>query len=210
MITVLQQIASHPLLVQEEFLELPESVLAELEQIYATGRRLNMKQELRLLQDHYGLNRASGTGRAYGEFPTWKKYHEALENSQENAQENIAKPCEGCGTSATSQCMPCGHAVCATCSKELEENEIEEIASTCRGCGSVVSGLENITEDEDATLAHALGSKKKKKRPNPWWPTLPGLPMPSSKGLAVKLKVLEWLHAEPNVKIVVFTQYVGM
>jgi hypothetical protein len=180
-----------------------------------------MKEEQRLLQARYEFDAASGIGRAYGAFPPWTKYGEALEESQKNGQQAALRPCEGCGNSpATDQCLPCRHIMCAPCARDVEENLKDEIPGSCSSCANDVSGLVSIPDDDEiddsndnngSTPGDTLPVKRKKKtKPNPWWPTLPGLPMPSSKGLAVKLKVLEWLHADPNVKIVIFTQYLGM
>lgn len=204
---------SHTLLLQKEFWELPASTLKELEKIYNEERRKAMSDIIPGLQSRYRIDPGSGLGRTYGDYPPWTRFADALEksrNGNQNAQKERTDPCEGCGESPSiAQCEPCGHLVCESCHDDLEQGIREDFPGRCGECNKQVDGLVDIMDEADDDDEDENGGTKSKKRPVPWWPTLPGPPMPSTKAMAVKLKVLDWLHKDKSVKIVIFTSYLG-
>lgn len=53
-------------------------------------------------------------------------------------------------------------------------------------------------------------SKKKKQEEQIDWLGLQGPVLPSSKTLAVKAQILEWLAQDPDTKIIIYTQWIPM
>jgi hypothetical protein len=95
------------------------------------------------------------------------------------------------------------------CASEVREVLTEGRPIVCRSCDSQVLDQEAITNTNDEGI-RLREQKKSGQTGEHWWPKLGGLPWPSSKTLVVKLKLLEWLNKDPLVKIVIFTQYLGM
>jgi hypothetical protein len=212
MITSLQQLTTLPALVQNDVSELSDSVLSRVVKTYEEERKKNPKEELKRLQAHYEINPSSGVGRSYGQYPPWAKYQGALDATRDESRIISTSPCDGCGQPpAESRCLPCRHLLCRMCAEEVEATIGDHVFSGCRECDAEVLRIEKLDHQQ---LTPSIQPRKKKRGKagagEHWWPKLGGLPMPSHKGMVVKLKLLEWLHEDPTVKIVAFAQYLGV
>lgn len=210
----MQKLAVHPILAQEEIAELPKSTREKLFKLYEQEKKKNAKDELRRLQVHYGIDPACGIGRTYGEYPSFDRYKRALESGQSEARPVSAEPCCVCGqTPATARSYPCDHNYCAACADDLRDSaDNDGILGACADCDTSISRFDDVHEGS-ATLNNVQERRKGKKKQIPaehYWPKQRGLPWPSEKCKALKLKVLEWIWKKPNVKVVIFTHYLGM
>jgi hypothetical protein len=209
---VQQQAIVSLLLVQHEFTEFPESTLHRLETVYERQRAKDYKQELQRLKAIYKLNPESGTGGLYGKFPRWKNYRVALEKARTVAPLTSDKPCNSCGEiPSINQCEPCKHIFCKTCTAEFESEFDSDAIGNCIICNVEVDKFVSVDGDEDES-SDDVGKETNKREipPECCWASLDGIPPPSSKGIAAKLQILDWLHEDPSVKIVLFTQFLDM
>jgi SNF2 family DNA or RNA helicase len=119
--------------------------------------------------------------------------------------------CEGCimtlSESAALSDQSC--ATCMACGSRFSHSEpYEEDTSRQRGPTKPTSGVfDEINNDEDS---EDQGGRKKKRDKWAWIRSQPADILPSAKTTAVKAQILNWIEENPKVKVIVFTQWIGM
>lgn len=205
--------AVHPLLVQDEIAELPKSIRDRIEELYNEERETDYEEELQRLQQYYGIDPACGLGASYGEHPPFTKYKVALKEGQNAPKSLVNKKCAKCGHAPVdTRCKPCNHFICKTCIDELPARPRQGVIGQCRPCKAAITHLQDIEED-DSFQDEASWPGKNRKRQIPakyQWAKQGGQQWTSSKTKAVKLKVVSYIAEDPEVKVVIFTQYLGM
>jgi hypothetical protein len=122
----------------------------------------------------------------------------------------------------------CGHLICeepCRSNLDIEAAENDSPHPPCKVCGITPSAIHPCEVDEDDPLeAVAQGtrsrSKKKKEKErkrlsredinSDWLGSLGDDVLPSAKTIAVKSQIMNWLKENPNVKIIVYTQFLAM
>lgn len=118
--------------------------------------------------------------------------------------------------------MPCEHLYCKECITVMlyEASQDKAAGASCVECGKAFEGTEPCVGFEQAAfnIDSPVFSAQERKRKNSTdvegnelgWLTLPGPPLPSTKTRAVKAQLLNWFEEDPGVKVIVFTQFLGM
>ncbi|KXT07965.1 hypothetical protein AC579_8596 [Pseudocercospora musae] len=117
----------------------------------------------------------------------------------------------------------CFHIYCLHCLHDLQHHAAERNrnCATCTECGSEYTSVEPCQvgpmEIPQSSVHHTPSSinfdqtsttgKKKRKREEADWVGLTGEILPSTKTMAVKAQILNWLQENPRVKIIVYTQF---
>ena len=105
----------------------------------------------------------------------------------------------------------------------MEAAEKGKCHMSCKACGTTPERLHrcNLDEEEDVeTVAQSTRSQTKKK--NNQQKSIPGqesieehwistsIVLPSAKTVAIKAQILNWIEKNPQVKIIVYTQFLAM
>ncbi|OCL08694.1 hypothetical protein AOQ84DRAFT_35896 [Glonium stellatum] len=125
----------------------------------------------------------------------------------------------------------CHHIYCRECLEnlQLEAAERERDAASCLVCGNTFTFCQKCDEDPEnpesqdldgpqngsSNVAKKKGKKGQRVRPEKEtisndWIELNGSVLPSAKTLAIKAQILNWMAEDPNVKIIVYTQFLAM
>lgn len=82
-------------------------------------------------------------------------------------------------------------------------------ATRCQDSLEKFSGAyDNITDSTEGEKLSLTGKSKKSTMQS--WATMRGEVLPSVKTVAVKCQILEWLEEDPNVKIIIYSQWIPM
>ena len=208
MINGLRRIATHPLLVQAEFEKFDQARIDSLQEIYNKIAAVDYRTHLTDQQQLHGLDLASGPGRGYGYWPPLTRYLSVLVTRK---SEHVIKNrlCDACSYAVvTSQVNSCAHVLCATCMNDTKAMRF------CIICGKPadeirVADATGILESINGSVSQAK-LKESQRDSSKDWLRLPGVPMPSTKTIALKLQILDWLEEQPDAKIIVFTQFRDM
>jgi hypothetical protein len=205
----------HPILLQREFLSFDEETLDELEGIYNSMKRRNVRRDFISLQKELSLPLTQGHGLNYARYPSFDRFRQALKLNTEHAAIS-SRPCHSCGdTPVISQVNACGHFLCKVCTDDARASAE---CTSCNGEAVEISTagddeLDLEEEDEDYDLASPANTKEttKSKSKEPTmaqdWLCFKGLAMPSTKFRAAKLKILQWLSEDRDTKIIIFTHW---
>lgn len=123
----------------------------------------------------------------------------------------------------------CGHLICGgECMEKtwLAQAEVDSSLPPCGNCGRIPTCIQPCEEDDSddeggpvATGTRAQRAKKgannKKKAkqddiPQTWLDNIGADILPSAKTIAVKAQILNWRKENPDVKIIVYTQFLPM
>ena len=130
----------------------------------------------------------------------------------------------------------CHHIYCESCLTFLLESAAfaDESSATCLACNvkflhsekydeesmrkrkspaKLGLGIFDAEEDNDESNSNENESGKKKKKKYDRWAWIKSQPvdiLPSAKTTAVKAQILNWIDENPKVKVIVFTQWIGM
>ena len=127
----------------------------------------------------------------------------------------------------------CFHIYCYTCIEELQHYAARngKESATCTECGVDYTGVEpcqlgndlgydeSVAASDTASNASSSPPRGNKKRGRPSkkaladdmagtdWIGLKGEVLPSTKTIACKAQILEWIEADPTCKIIIYTQF---
>lgn len=118
----------------------------------------------------------------------------------------------------------CHHLYCMKCleNMQIEAAENEQDHAMCRDCGKAFYHSHPVNADSDddsqAGPSGPTTRSRAKKAPEPEkedlrgdWLNLGGQNvLPSAKTIAIKAQVLNWVQENPNVKIIIYTQFLAM
>lgn len=162
--------------------------------------------------DDSHIGGAFGLKTNYGEFLTTLREAAAQEEEEEPIEcalcFKVAKdPVDG----------GCGHSFCNKCLQEITHVTPKGTVLRCIRCKKDVYGTtKNATSTQfNTSFANAFVTDEGKKKVNvkaviDTWVDAEGLMLPSAKTLAFKAQVLNWLQNEPNLKIIVYSQFITM
>jgi SNF2 family DNA or RNA helicase len=167
-------------------------------------------------------------GGSHGLTYNFGQYLESLRNSE--AYEAICERtlCSGCRQPPLDPFVTaCFHVYCATCLYELQTSSARRGLDRhrCTECGvtlyyddakacqeilepyiSAHENLANSSQDGFGTRSKAI--KEKSGMEN--WTQMRGPILPSAKTIALKARILSWIEEDPDVKIIVFSQFLPM
>ena len=164
------------------------------------------------------------TGGAFGTAFKFRKYLRKLQANGQWEEINKRSFCHKCRMPAEEPhlAIPCEHLYCKECLTVMLCNAAKdgENRSSCVECGTVFERAEPCLGFEEAAFnidSPAVGPMDKRHKSSSeaggndlGWLTLPGPPLPSTKTRAVKAQLLNWFAQDPSVKVIVFTQFLGM
>lgn len=209
----LRQSNLHPIIIQKEFKTFEPEILDQLENDYAEMAQRDSQQEYIDIQAKIGMAPTQSFGQGYGTYPLFRRYREALENSK-NTVTVSGERCHMCqGGDAAGQLLPCKHCLCSAC---LEDAQASKNCLLCKADIIDVRTAERTSTDQDQdTGVRPVGCSKSRRRkevndflPQHDWLKLKGTTFPSTKCRVAKLKILQWLSEDQEVKIVIFTHWI--
>ncbi|KAJ4379678.1 hypothetical protein N0V86_004860 [Didymella sp. IMI 355093] len=175
---------------------------------------------------HRGAER-NKSGKAFGKSYDFKPYVNSLTTGDAWEQKKEKAKCGECGKRPYKPWKTaCGHLICSEpCYEEVMNTAAEEgkTNATCKACGQTFFDCIPCDEEDDdiptgrGTRSRAAAKEKKKKDRFDRediaddWLSLGGEDvLPSAKTLAIKAQVLNWIRENPNVKIIIYTQFLAM
>ncbi|KAL6710401.1 hypothetical protein ACN47E_009347 [Coniothyrium glycines] len=169
------------------------------------------------------------SGGQFGKMYNFKPFLAGLNTGESWEKAKRKARCSECGKQPTQPWMTsCGHLICAEpCLEKIDleaaENGVEN--AVCKACGVTPRYRFECDPDDDDLpehVAHGTRAKNKKKQEkqrkrqdrediHPDWLAAAGDDvLPSAKTIAVKAQILNWITENPNVKIIVYTQFLAM
>jgi len=183
-------------------------------------------------------NVATMTGKKFGKEFDFKPYLQSLTMGDSYNRMRKNAKCGSCENVAVDPWVTsCHHVYCADCIEQLnvEAAETEKEHSNCKVCGQYFHYSQRCRdrEQEDGDEIEELegytggvfrntrskakeGPVKERFRPEREelkqnWLSLGGRNvLPSAKTIAIKAQVLNWIQENPNVKIIIYTQFLAM
>jgi hypothetical protein len=172
---------------------------------------------------------AGGSGKAFGKDYNFKPFLASLKTGESWEKAKKKATCSYCDqTPKTPWISSCQHFICGeTCLEAmyLAAAELQQDYVACKTCGVIPISYEQVEDDEaDALDGVAQGTRSKAgkkaarqraRRDNDDisedWLSLAGAEvLPSAKTLAIKAQILNWWKEDPNVKIIIYTQFLAM
>ncbi|EUC50623.1 hypothetical protein COCMIDRAFT_67310, partial [Bipolaris oryzae ATCC 44560] len=173
-----------------------------------------------------------GAGGEFGRYYNFGPFLSSLQKGESWERAKEKTKCSTCGNKPRQPMIQsCGHFICAEpCYSEacVESAEQGQENRACNSCGKIPSyvhafEVEADPEDGPASGTRSNNNKKKKKKkgkgrkrpyheviPNDWLASLNDQVLPSAKTIAVKSQIMNWIKENPNVKIIVYTQFLAM
>ncbi|KAM3424545.1 hypothetical protein BST61_g6541 [Cercospora zeina] len=165
-------------------------------------------------------------GKKHGLSYNFGKYMDNLAKSSQFEEIEARSTCSACRQPPQQpHVTSCFHIYCLTCVNELQHQAARagRECATCVECGTEytsvdpcalnptypLSSVASSTSDIQSFTGSGKGAKgrgKKKKDENDWI-GLKGDILPSTKTIACKAQILEWLDKDPRCKIIVYTQF---
>lgn len=215
------QLNNSPLLIQDEVAALPPADRNALKDIYEKQASGSYRDYLRSMQQRSGINANAPIGGGFGKLPDFDRLLEVLAKSVPSHRS--VQRCAVCDvTPAMAQVSPCDHFLCEGCSSELRR-DLAKGHGDCLaiGCEQEPDGVEDLdagTSEAEAEPASGAqpsdNGQASEKSGNASvindWMLMKGVPMPSTKMVVIKLKILEWLWKDPSVKCIIFSRSLGM
>jgi SNF2 family DNA or RNA helicase len=159
------------------------------------------------------------SGGKHGTSYRFRKYLEAFRKS-DGWEDVVAKTlCCGCRSPPYEPYVTsCSHIFCHGCLKDLQSlaaRRGHDLAK-CSECGETYSWsrpcIESMqvrpTSASSTEIPTKKGAKSRKREGEIDWLGLKGEILPSAKTLGVKAQVLEWLSKDPEVKVIIYTQWI--
>ncbi|KAK4959674.1 hypothetical protein LTR28_005145 [Elasticomyces elasticus] len=164
-----------------------------------------------------------GAGGQHGLSYNFMKYLHKLKTSEDWNKIVERSMCSSCKQPPeTPYVTSCWHIHCFECLDMLQHQAANKglDAARCASCGDtytstqLVAGIDRVLPlDAVTTESDTLEEKKKGKKEKDVdkdWISMNGPILPSSKTVAVKSQVLNWLTEDPTVKIIIYTQFIPM
>jgi SNF2 family DNA or RNA helicase len=169
-----------------------------------------------------------GSGKKFGKKYDFSPYLDSLKTGESWEKTKKRAKCGYCDKAPVQPwLLSCKHLICSSCLEDsnMQAAEVGKDRSACKVCGVVpISLIEFEIEEDDPFEAVAQGTRSKaaKKAKNQQnrqdrenisddWLALAGPDvLPSAKTLAIKAQILNWRKEDPNVKVIVYTQFLAM
>ena len=170
-------------------------------------------------------------GMAYGLSFDFQQYLDRLRDGKQWEELRETMKCSNCTADPAREpfITDCKHIYCKPClhRMKLQASSTATGRANCVTCGEIIEkaaiyreqprrARQRRTENDDheasETNSQKKGSKGKKKaheKAKSLWMTDEEL-LPSTKTVAVKAQVLNWMEQDPKVKVIIFTQFVPM
>ena len=167
------------------------------------------------------------SGKSFGKTYDFKPYLNSLAQGEDWQKKKERAKCGECGKHPTRPWYTsCGHLLCDTCYEVVITTAAEEGKSnaTCKACGTTFAACARCDEEDDDVPGPSSGTRNKAKLQRRKererldreevaddWLSLGGPEvLPSAKTLAIKSQILNWISETPNVKIIIYTQFLAM
>lgn len=168
----------------------------------------------------------AGHGKAFGTCFDFKPYLRELETGEIWEKIKERSTCGSCDKKPQNPWITsCGHLICeAPCldNANIEAAENGQDQTACKVCGTIPTSIVPCSSEEKSTESVAQSTraqtKKKKNRQQPSpeheaikenWLNHPDI-LPSAKTIALKAQILNWIKENPQIKIIVYTQFLAM
>ena len=173
----------------------------------------------------FGPSQTGETGGRHGNSYRIRKYLDKFRETDTWEEAKERSQCVGCRSQPEDPYVTsCSHIYCYTCLVDLQHLAAARgyDAAKCSECGETYTSSRPCEEGFEAMqprptsgsptydLGSTTGSKSKKKESEIDWLGLKGEILPSAKTIAVKAQVLQWVSENPEVKIIIYTQWMPM
>lgn len=167
------------------------------------------------------------SGKAFGKSYDFKPYVNSLTVGDAWEEKKEKAKCGECGKRPYRPWKTtCGHLICFEPCYEMVMNAGAEEGKpygTCKACGQTIYGCVRCEDDDDddvpapGTRSNTAAKEKKRKEriarediADDWLSLGGDEVLPSAKTVAVKAQVLNWIRENPDVKIIIYTQFLAM
>ena len=168
------------------------------------------------------------SGKAFGKEYDFNPYLKSLTTGESWEKAKERATCASCGLRPIDpHKTSCGHLYCYTCYEVIMIAAAEKgpkEPTICKKCGKSSGGAIpcDPEEEDDFTGPQTRAGKKKRAEKERVrmdredirddWLSLGagGSVLPSAKTIAIKAQILNWIQENPNVKIIVYTQFLPM
>ncbi|KAF3003413.1 hypothetical protein E8E13_000292 [Curvularia kusanoi] len=167
------------------------------------------------------------SGKSFGKSYDFKPYINSLATGEDWEKKKERAKCAECDRHPTRPWRTsCGHLLCDPCYDIVMASAAEKGVpnGTCKACGTVFAACIPCEEHEEDATGPSRGTRnkaaqqKRKERERldrediaDDWLELGGSEvLPSAKTLAIKSQILNWMSENPNVKIIIYTQFLAM
>ena len=167
------------------------------------------------------------SGKSFGKSYDFKPYLNSLAQGEDWQKKKERAKCGECGRQPTRPwTTSCGHLLCDTCYEHVMAAAAEEGRTNgrCKACGTIFGACALCDEEDDDVPGPSSGTRNKAQQQRRKekerldreevaddWLSLGGPEvLPSAKTLAIKSQILNWIAETPNVKIIIYTQFLAM
>ncbi|KAF1992922.1 hypothetical protein P154DRAFT_451550 [Amniculicola lignicola CBS 123094] len=169
-----------------------------------------------------GQNGSCGTsGKAFGKAYDFKPYMKSLTTGESWKKAKDKAKCVVCDNKPKKPWLTsCKHLICQSCYEELSVNAAEdgEDRASCRQCREIFTYAHPCEAEDESENSPGPQTRSKSKKPGPEnedlkasWLTFDGdTVLPSAKTVAIKAQIMNWIHENPKVKIIIYTQFRAM
>jgi len=172
--------------------------------------------------------RRNTSGKAFGKSYNFKPYVNSLANGEIWEKKKEQAKCGECDRRKAGKLWltSCGHLLCEPCYEHSMSTAAEagDAHATCKTCGTTFAVCTPCDDEEDDAPGPSRGTRNKTARRKKTyqeridredisddWLSLGGEDvLPSAKTLAIKAQILNWVEENPNVKIIIYTQFLAM
>jgi SNF2 family DNA or RNA helicase len=177
------------------------------------------------------IRNANNIGHGHGLQYDFLKYLETLRDGKDWTELQDRTVCVGCNDKPEDPWVTsCYHVYCHVCLIKLQESAAEKDMdqARCKECGiqftdsKECDDLNFDTQEQDSSCSdtdHEGLRKHKRKRKSKKdggekakdWIDLQAIDiLPSSKTMAIKAQIINWIEDDPKVKIIIYTQFIDM
>ncbi|OAG09882.1 uncharacterized protein CC84DRAFT_1160928 [Paraphaeosphaeria sporulosa] len=170
--------------------------------------------------------RPASSGRSFGKNFDFRPYLNSLTTGENWDKVKKKAVCADCaGRLRGAWLTSCGHMLCTDCydAAQLEAAEEDHEKAKCKGCGSIFTHANEIQENGDEFVSAGPATRAKRQQHSKEvlrieqqdiaedWLTWGGEGvLPSAKTIALKAQLLNWFNENPNVKVIIYTQFLAM
>ncbi|KAK7187621.1 SNF2 family domain-containing protein [Paraphaeosphaeria sporulosa] len=170
--------------------------------------------------------RPASSGRSFGKNFDFRPYLNSLTTGENWDKVKKKAMCADCaGRLRGAWLTSCGHMLCTDCydAAQLEAAEEDHEKAKCKGCGSIFTHANEIQENGDEFVSAGPATRAKRQQHSKEvlrieqqdiaedWLTWGGEGvLPSAKTIALKAQLLNWFNENPNVKVIIYTQFLAM
>ncbi|KAE9962955.1 hypothetical protein BLS_009851, partial [Venturia inaequalis] len=220
---ILRQTLSHPLNIQQAFAALPQAIL---DRIVAAYVKPIPKDEIfpnniyKLHRQIFGetKNAELSRGGQFGQRLSFKMRYVPLlkKGMQEERKQKVQTLCSKCrkppSTDKPIMINACGHVFCKKCVESIQwvsRKSKEDPFCPQEGCSLSMDAILTFATDKDLEpkMRKFLEASSQKEVESSWIDLKANGILSSTKCLAAKVVILDWIRKDPNCKIIIFTNY---